>query len=214
MSLDFRTKWIKSISGKWYSFEVPISLKLESTIVSILKDSDKSDTILPQIISELLHIPIEEIEQELTHFQLSSMLEIVLLQINESLNDSSDQLTNTDNNEVELDQKDTISSMIAFLSYYGKIQPSEVLKLPRTIVVKIIQEISELLKTDKTTEYDLSIINALNMMFGDKKKSNTNTNTNINNTNDNDTIDLSKIDLDSFNELNKVESLTGVIKVE
>lgn len=206
----FRTQWIESLNNKWYKFELPISLKLELIIISILKECNSIQDVLSLIASEVLSVSIKEIEEELTYHQLTSIVNLVIPQVtNNSINDSLDQLSSD-----ELDKIDSpsysISRMMAFLSYHGKIQPSEVLNLPRVIVMEMMKEVTELLSTDKKMEYELSIVSALSKIFGSKNSS-TSTSNSVNN----NTIDLSNIDTDDLvNKLGTMEGITGAIKVE
>jgi len=209
--MTFQTKWVKSLNNKWYKFELPISLKLELIIISILKDCNSIQDVLSLIISEVLSIPIEEIEEELTYSQLTNIVSLVIPQaINNSTSDDSDQLSLDELDEVQ-SPSSSVSRMMAFLSYHGKIQPSEVLRLPRIIVMEMMKEITELLSVDKKMEYELSVVSALSKIFGGKSSSSDNSTKPI----DNNTIDLSNIDSDDLvNKLGAMEGITGVIKVE
>ena len=209
--MTFQTKWIKSLNEKWYKFETPVSLKLELVIISILKDCDSIQDVLSLIVSEVLSIPIEEIEEELTYHQITNIANLVIPQtFNNSTSTESDQLSTDELENASPSQ--SISKMMAFLSYHGKMQPSEVLSLPRTIVMEMMKEISELLGMDKKMEYELSVVSALSKIFGGDKSSN---NSSESKPADSNTIDLSTIDTDDLvNKLGVMEGITGAIKVE
>ena len=211
--MTFQTKWVKSLNKKWYKFEVPVSLKLELIIISILKDCSSAQDVLSLIVSEILSIPIEEVEEELTYHQLTNIANLVIPQVTpNATSDDSDQLF-TDELGEELSPSQSVSKMMAFLSYHGKMQPSEVLKLPRTIVMEMMKEISELLSVDKKMEYELSVVSALSKIFGDKS-SNTSS-VSESKPADKNTIDLSTIDTGNLiNKLGVMEGITGAIKVE
>ena len=212
--MTFQTKWVKSLSNEWYKFEVPVSLKLELTIISILKDYNSSQDALSLIVSEVLSLPIETVEDELTYHQLTSIVNLVIPQVSDSTSDTSDQLS-TDGSDKNLSTQESISKMIAFLSYHGKVQPSEVLRLPRVIVMEMMKEISELLSVDKKMEYELSVVSALSKIFGGDKSSGSGNQSATSKPVDGNTIDLSTIDTDSLiNKLGTMEGITGSIKVE
>jgi len=210
----FRTQWVESLNNKWYKFELPISLKLELTIISILKECNSIQDVLSLIVSEVLSVSIKEIEEELTYHQLTSIVNLVIPQVtNNSTNDTSDQLSSDEVDKIESPFY-SISRMMAFLSYHGKMQPSEVLKLPRAIVMEMMKEVTELLSTDKEMEYELSVVSALSKIFGGGKSSNSTANSAPKPV-DNNTIDLSNINTDDLvNKLGVMEGITGVIKVE
>ena len=217
MNFNFRTQWIKSLSNKWYKFEVPISLKLELIIISILSKSTSLQDVLSLIVSEVLSVPVEEIDEELNYQQLIRIVNLVVPKIPTSSNSDLDQLNNNTDElkELNMGSLSSISKMIAFLSYYGKIQPSEVLGLPRVMVVDIMKEISNMVSSDKKMEYELSVVSALSKIFGGGDKNNTSTESTKSITPNDGTIDLSTIDTnDLVNKLGVMESLTGVIKVE
>lgn len=209
----FRTQWVKSLNNKYYKFELPVSLKLELIIISILEKCNSVQDALSLITSEVLSVPVKEIEEELTYHQLTNIVNLVIPQIT---NNS----TSNDLDQLPLDEVDKTESfcsvprMIAFLSYHGKIQPSEVLKLPRVIVMDIMKEVAELLSTDKEMEYELSVVGALSKIFGDGKNNDSKSKLTSRPVDDN-TIDLSNIDTeDLINKLGTMEGITGAIKVE
>jgi len=208
----FQTKWVKSLNNKWYKFEFPISLKLELIIISILKDSTSIQDVLSLIVSEVLSIPVEEVEEELTYHQLTNITNLVIPQVDSnSTSNDSDQLSIDESSEKP--DSYSASKLIAFLSYHGKIQPSEVLRLPRIVVMEMMKEISELLSVDKKMEFELSVVSALSKIFGDGKNESSSSSTSK--PVDSNTIDLSDIDSDDLvSKLGAMEGITGVIKVE
>ncbi len=102
--------------------------------------------------------------------------------------------------------QDSISKMLAFFSFHGRIQPSEVFRMPRATVEEILREMSELLEADKKFQFDISVVHALSMVFGESGSSSGSSNVKRK-----DTIDLSNLDDEG---LSKLKGLKDFVRVE
>jgi hypothetical protein len=192
-AVRFETCWVQDMGGDWFKFKIPVSLKTEISLLSVLnRNLDPLDA-ATRVVSEILDMPPPLVEEKFTAHQIFTIYSNVF-----SKEETEEVSQNLKTVQLGLETKgirldESIPGMLAFLSYYGGIPPSEALGLPRVIVVEILREVLELLETDKKMQFDLSAVNALSMAFGGSSGSSSSSSS-IKGTKDNQTVDLTNID--------------------
>ena len=151
------------MKGVWYKYQTPLSLRDELLVLKIMGDSKTVVDAATPVASLVLDLPPPLIEEYFSGPQIFGIFESVVPKMNSS-SSPKPQIDQLDLNEMSLEE--SVRVMVAFLSYYAHIQPSETLRLPRAMVEDLMKESSKLLEADKRYLFDLSAVNALNMAFG------------------------------------------------
>lgn len=162
----FRTQWVLGESGNWYSYTIPSSFQTELIIISILSSSKDLGEVTTQIVSEILHLPPQIIDDDLYSDQVWGIFQSVFPNLDKEEVAQKAKTVQSDIESKSGDGQDAIAKMLAFLSRHGNLQPSEILRLPRATVDSILRELVELLEVDKKFELELSVVSALSKLFG------------------------------------------------
>jgi len=179
---------VKSLSGKWYKFRTPVSLELELNLVSLLQSSLDPLSVISDAVSEILDLSPVVVDAEFTGDQILNVFNLAFPKVNPE--ESSQKLEEV---QINLEKEggsliDSLSKMLTFLTFYGRFQPSEILRLPRATVEEILRETTGLLEADKKFQFELSVVHALGMIFGEGKSSGSSSSSF-----NKDTVDLSNI---------------------
>lgn len=201
----FRTQWVLGESGSWYSYTTPSSFQTELTTISILSSSKDLGEATTQIVSEILHLPPQIIDDDLYSDQVWDIFQSVFPNLDKEEVSQKAKTVQSDLESKSIDGQDAITKMLAFLSRHGNLQPSEVLRLPRAIVDSILRELIELLEVDKKFELELSVVSALSKLFGGDKAESTSSGSSS--VKEKGTIDLANIDPSDFSQFASFEGV-------
>jgi len=187
----FRTHWIQGINGDWYKYTSPVSLQIELSLITSLKKASEWGDLVTQIVSEVLNLPPNIIEDDLLSEQVLDIFKNVFPSVDSHASQKVESV------QLEFEGKgtsieDSLTKMLAFLSRYGNVQPSEVLRLPRATVESLLREITELLEVDKKFEFETSVVHALSLIFGDGGSTSSSSGSSVRK--DRSTVDLSNLD--------------------
>ena len=184
---------------------VPVPLRIEIFLIDNIRNiKDDLGDVVSKVVSEVLGVPPEKIEDDLTGEQVFEIFEQIFPNIDSDVS----QKVKSVQSEFEskgVSLNDSFLKMIAFLARYGNIQPSEALGLPRAIVEKIFRELIELLEVDKKMEMELSAVHALSMMFGGKEASRSSSSSSA--FMGDGSIDLMSVDPSDLSKLGKLDNV-------
>lgn len=193
------------MSGNWYKFTVPVPLRIEIFLIDNIRNiKDDLGNVVSSVVSEVLDLPPDIIDEDLTGDQVFKIFELVFPNIDSSVSQKVQSVQSEFENK-GTSLNDSFLKMIAFLARYGNIQPSEALGLPRAIIEKIFRELIELLEVDKKMEMELSAVHALSMMFGGKGVSQSSSSSSA--FMGDGSIDLMSIDPSDLSKLGKLDNV-------
>lgn len=153
--------WVKGFSGRWFSFKIPPPLFKELEIIEIVETfPDSPDLILTYVVSALLEIPPEEVDNEFTSDQIHKIFRLVSQQF---ISDSDDFEPTNGNRQVS--PREGALRLLAYLAKNG-VEPSIAHTLSRDDLMIIADEINKLREQEVRFHAETSALNALSLAFG------------------------------------------------